>query len=56
MGRQKVVEQMVAKHYQHSILGRLSKESILVRGSGKRFVTTLFLREGIVGPMPNPQA
>jgi hypothetical protein len=35
-------------------LGRLSKESVQVRGSLEVFVTSCFLRWGVVNPKPNP--
>jgi hypothetical protein len=37
-------------------LGRLSKESVQVRGFLWSFVTSLFLRWEIVSPTPKPQA
>jgi hypothetical protein len=37
-------------------LGRLSKESVQVRGPLRHFVTSLFFRWGVVSPTPNPQA
>jgi hypothetical protein len=37
-------------------LGRLSKESVQVRGFLWSFVTSLFLGQGVVSPMANPQA
>jgi hypothetical protein len=37
-------------------LGRLSKESVQVRGSLEVFVTGLFLRLRVVSPTHNPQA
>jgi hypothetical protein len=37
-------------------LGRLSKESVQVRGPLRHFVTSLFFWRGGVSPTPNPQA
>jgi hypothetical protein len=37
------------------LVGRFSKESLQVRGSLELFVTTFFLRRGVVSPTPNPK-
>jgi hypothetical protein len=37
-------------------LGRISKESVQVQGLFWMFITSLFLRWGVVSPTPSPQA